>query len=114
MEGRWRGAYANDPHPYSHSPVLTTRPVAKRSAAKGASGLSAYAFARKYQIAYTTLCAWRRRESKGSTSIGFTEVELRGSSAEALIIEVGHHARLRVSTAEQMQLAAQFIKHLEA
>ena len=74
------------------------------------SGLSAAAFARQHGIGYTTLCGWRHRRAKAKASPAFVEVELPGPAAAAeLLIEVGAYARLRISSAGQVELAARFL-----
>jgi len=73
------------------------------------SGLSAAAFARQHDIGYTTFCGWRHRQTKAKASPGFIEVELPGPAAVELLIEVGAHTRLRISSAGQVELAARFV-----
>src|SRR5512136_605048 len=74
------------------------------------SGLSAAAFARQHDIGYTTFCGWRHRRTKAKASPGFIEVELPGRRAAVeLLIEVGAHTRLRISSAGQIELAARFL-----
>jgi hypothetical protein len=72
--------------------------------------LSAAAFARQHGIGYTTFCGWRHRRAKTKASPTFVEVELPGPVAAVdLLIEVGAHTRLRVSSAGQVELAARFL-----
>ncbi len=79
------------------------------------SGLSAAAFARQQGIGYTTFCGWRHRRAKTKVSPAFVEVEVpEPSGAVELLIEVGVHARLRISSAAQMELAARFLHHFNA
>ena len=79
------------------------------------SGLSAATFARQHGIGYTTFCGWRHRRAKTKASPAFVEVELPGSAAEVeLLIEVGAYARLRISSAGQVELAARFVHCLNA
>lgn len=74
------------------------------------SGLSAAAFARQHGIGHTTFCGWRHRQTKAKASPGFIEVELPGPAAAVeLLIEVGAHTRLRISSAGQVELAARFV-----
>jgi hypothetical protein len=74
------------------------------------SGLSAAAFARQQGIGYTTFCGWRHRRAKAKLSPAFVEVELPGRAAAVeLLIEVGAHVRLRISSAGQAELAARFL-----
>jgi hypothetical protein len=78
------------------------------------SGLSAAAFARQQGIGYTTFCGWRHRRAKTKPP-AFVEVELPGPAAAVeLLIEVGAHARLRISSAGQVELAARFLHHFNA
>lgn len=79
-----------------------------------ASGLSAYAFARKYPLPYTTIIQWLRRARSAPKDICFTEVELPAPASEPLILEVGAHVRLRLTSSSQMSLAVQLIKLLQA
>ena len=72
--------------------------------------MSAAAFARQHDIGYTTFCGWRHRPTKAKASPGFIEVELPGpAGAVELLIEVGAHTRLRISSAGQVELAARFV-----
>jgi hypothetical protein len=78
------------------------------------SGLSAYAFARKHHIAYSTFCQWRQQRDR-LTPVSFTEVEIaRPGPAEPLVVELGPHARVCVSSPEQLELVAGLLKHLQA
>lgn len=100
------------------------------------SGLSAAAFARKHQLNYTTFCGWTRerrlrsirdgasaplsrvwraRQSRATGSSAFVQVELAAPpGADALIVELGNHARLRIESAGQLALAAQLLRRLDA
>ncbi len=93
-------------------------PASRRSqllAAFDRSGLSAAAFACQHGIGYTTFCRWRHRWAKTKTSPGFVEVELPGPTAAVeLLIEVGAHTRLRISSAGQAELAARFVHFFNA
>ena len=74
------------------------------------SGLSAAAFARQHDIGYTTFCGWRHRRTKAKAAPIFVQVELPGPAAAVeLLIEVGAHTRLRISSAGQVELAARFV-----
>jgi hypothetical protein len=88
-------------------------PPSRRSqllAAFDRSGLSAAAFARQHGIGYTTFCGWRHRWAKTKVSPAFVEVEVAGPTAAVeLLIEVGAQARLRISSAGQIELAARFL-----
>ena len=74
------------------------------------SGLSAAAFARQQGIGYTTFCGWRYRRAETKAPPAFVEVEVPGPAAAVeLLIEVGAHTRLRISSAGQVELAARFL-----
>lgn len=76
------------------------------------SGLSAYAFARKQSLPYSTLIQWiKKPKAKG---IAFTEVQLPHHATEPLILEVGPHARLRLTSSSQIALAVEFLKRFQA
>lgn len=69
------------------------------------SGLSAAAFARRHGVHYTTFCGWRQRRAKASPK--FVQVELEAAAAPVpLVIELGARARMRITSAEQLPLAA--------
>jgi len=93
-------------------------PPSRRSqllAAFDCSGLSAAAFARQQGIGYTTFCGWRHRRARVKAIPAFVEVEVPGPAAAVeLLIEVGPHARLRLTSAAQMELAARFLHHFNA
>ena len=79
------------------------------------SGLSAAAFARQHGIGYTTFCGWRHRQTKTKSSPAFVEVQLtKPAAAIELWIEVGAHARLHLSSASQIELAAQLLHRFNA
>jgi len=79
------------------------------------SGLSAAAFARQQGIGYTTFCGWRHRRAKAKALPAFVEVEVpTPAAAVELLIEVGPHARLRLSSAGQVELAVRFLHHFNA
>lgn len=76
------------------------------------SGLSAAAFARQHGIGYTTFCGWRHRRAKAKASPAFVEVELSEPAAMAeLLVEVGAHGRLHLTSAGQIDLAVRFLHH---
>ena len=76
------------------------------------SGMSAAAFARQQGIGYTTFCGWRHRQSKAPPAPAFVEVEVAAPAAAVeLWIELGAHARLRLTSAAQVELAARFLHH---
>jgi transposase-like protein len=79
------------------------------------SGLSAAAFARQQGIGYSTLCAWRQRQSKAEPTHGFLEVEVGAPSTPGeLWIELGPPVRLRLTSAAPIAWAAQLLHHLNA
>jgi transposase-like protein len=79
------------------------------------SGLSAAAFARQHGLHYTTFCGWRHRQAKARPSPGFVQVELPTPAAPVqLLIELGRSGRLRLSSASQIELAAQLLHRLNA
>ena len=79
------------------------------------SGLSAAAFARQHALNYTTFCGWRQQRAKTKTSPGFVQVELPTPAAPAeLTIELGAQARLRITSASQIGLAARLLQALNA
>jgi hypothetical protein len=79
------------------------------------SGLSAAAFARQHGLTYTTFCGWRQRRAQPQSAPGFVQVELPAAPAPvALLIELGAQARLRLTDASQIELAAQLLQHLNA
>ena len=79
------------------------------------SGLSAAAFARQEGLCYPTFCAWRYRRSKTKAAPAFIEVEMPAQAAATeLCIEVGTHARLRLTSASQIELAVGFLHRFNA
>ena len=77
------------------------------------SGLSAAAFARRHDLHYTTFCNWRHRRTKSSP--GFVQVELSAPTAPVeLTIELGAHARIRITSSDQVDLASRLIRVLNA
>ena len=85
---------------------------AKFLAAFDQSGLSAAAFARQQGLNYTTFCGWRHRRA---ASLNFVQVELAGAPAPAeLVIELNGRARMRISSAGQIELAARLLQALNA
>ena len=78
------------------------------------SGLSATAFAHQHGIVYSTFCQWRARRPRRAPA-AFTEVEiLRSPTPEPLVVELGPHARMRVTSIEQLELAAGLLKQLQS
>jgi len=79
------------------------------------SGLSAAAFARQHSIGYTTFCGWRHRRAKTQPSPAFVQVELSEPTAPVeLLIELGAPARLRITSASQIEWAARLLHRLNA
>jgi transposase len=77
------------------------------------SGLSAADFARRHDIHYTTFCSWRRRRDQVKASPAFVQVELDSAGPPSeLVIEMGA-ARLRLTSAAQIPLAAQLLRALQ-
>lgn len=79
------------------------------------SGLSAAAFAREHGVGYSTFCGWLHRQAKARPSPAFVEIEVSAPAAAVeLWLEVGAHARLCLTSEAQLELAAQFLQHVEA
>jgi transposase-like protein len=77
------------------------------------SGLSAAAFARQHQIAYSTFCQWRSKRRRRPHPT-FAEVEiLRPAAPAPVVIELSPHARMRLESPDQVELAAALLKHLQ-
>lgn len=77
------------------------------------SGLSAATFARRHGIHYTTLYAWRRQQAKASP--GFVQVELSAPTAPVEVtVELGGPARMRITSLDQVDLAARLLRALNA
>jgi hypothetical protein len=84
----------------------TSSERAKLLSAFDRSGLSAAAFAREHQIHYTTFCGWRQRREKARAP-EFIEVErLEPGVSSDLLVELGAKIRLRISSSDQVPLAA--------
>jgi hypothetical protein len=100
----------------SHRPAKSRTSAARRArllAAFDRSGLSAAAFARQHGLTYTTFCGWRHRRARTKPSPGFVQVELPAAPAPVeLLIELGAHARLRLTCVGQLDLAARLIQAL--
>lgn len=96
-------------------PRTSSRRRTQLLAAFDRSGLSAAAFARQEGLCYTTFCAWRSRRPKPQASPAFVEVEMPAQAATTeLCIEVGTHARLRLTSASQIELAVGFLHRFNA
>jgi transposase-like protein len=101
--------------PSARRPRTSPRQRAQFLAAFERSGLSAAAFARQQGIGYSTFCGWRHRQARPHSSPVFVEVELSEPTAPAeLCIELGAAARLRLSSAAQIDLAARLLHRLHA
>ena len=96
---------------------LRTRTSAPRRAqllaAFERSGLSAAAFARQHHLHYTTFCNWRQRQGQAKSAPDFVQVELPPPPAPAeLVLELGPFARVRITKAGQLELAARLLQVL--
>lgn len=78
------------------------------------SGLSAAAFARKHRLHYTTFAAWRHRSARKKQPIAFAQVELAPSEPTCLTLEVGTLVRVRLTSADQIELAARLLRCLQS
>jgi hypothetical protein len=80
--------------------------------------LSASAFARQQGLNYTTFCGWRQRQGQAGVSPGFVQIQLAEPEAAVaaveLVIELGSAARLRLTSREQLPLAAHLLQALNA
>lgn len=77
------------------------------------SGLSAAVFARRHGLRYSTFCGWRQRQAKAEPVPGFVQVELPFFDAPAgLVIELGTFARMRLTDAGSIALAARLLQAL--
>jgi len=94
---------------------ITPSRRSKFLAAFDRSGLSCVAFARQQGLNYTTFCGWRHRRTKGKASPGFVQVELASVPAPAeLVVELSGNARVRLSSAGQIELATRLLQALNA
>jgi hypothetical protein len=92
-------------------------PAARRAkllAAFDRSGLSAVAFARQQGLTYTTFCGWRQRRTKTKPSTGFVQIEVATPAPAELVIELNARARMRITSAGQIELAARLLQALHA
>ena len=84
------------------------------------SGLSIAGFAREHDISYQTFYAWvaqraGKRPRAAKPKVYFAEVELEPAGmSEPIVVELGRQARMRISSAQQVGLAARLLKELEA
>ena len=77
------------------------------------SGLSAAVFARRHGLPYSTFCRWRQRQTKAEPAPGFVQVELPCSDPPAgLVIELGPSARISLTEAHSIALAARLLQAL--
>ena len=101
---------SNGSFPRRRAPRIDAARRTQLLAAFDCSGLSVAAFARQQGIHYTTFHGWRRAQAK--TSPAFVQVELSPPAAPAeLVLELGV-ARLRLSSAAQLSLAARLLQTL--
>ena len=79
------------------------------------SGLSAAVFARQQGLNYTTFCGWRHRRAQAKAPPNFVQVEVASAPAPAeLVIELSERARLRLTSAGQIELAVRLLQALNA
>jgi len=103
---------SNGSFPRRRAPRIDAARRTQLLAAFDCSGLSVAAFARQQGIHYTTFHGWRRRRAQAKTSPAFVQVELSPPAAPAeLVLELGV-ARLRLSSAAQLSLAARLLQTL--
>ena len=78
------------------------------------SGLSAAAFARQHRLHYTTFCGWRARQAKANPLPGFVEMEVSAPlpARAELVLELGPHARVRITDVGQLELAVRLLQAL--
>jgi hypothetical protein len=75
------------------------------------SGWSAAAFARQQGLHSTTFCNWRQRQGPAKPSPDFVQVELTPPEIPtALVIELGPSARVRRTSAGQIELAVRLLQ----
>jgi hypothetical protein len=71
------------------------------------------AFARQHRIRYTTFCGWRQRHAQAKPEPAFVQVELSAPPLPVeLVIELGGQARVRLTSASQLDLAARLLHRL--
>ena len=98
--------------PRPHRKPTDPKRRAEILAAFDRSELTAASFARRHGIHYTTLYAWRRR---AKASPEFVEVELPTPAALVeLTVELGAHARMRITSIDQVELAVRLIQAFNA
>ena len=98
--------------PRHHRKSTDPKRRAQLLAAFDRSELTAASFARRHGIHYTTLYAWRRR---ARASPEFVEVELPAPATPVeLTVELGVQARIRLTSVDQVELAARLIQALYA
>jgi transposase-like protein len=77
--------------------------------------LSAAAFARHHGLNYTTFSRWRQRQRKTNSAPSFVQVEVSEPAAPVeLLVELGAHARLRITSVRQLEWAAGLLRHFNA
>jgi len=76
------------------------------------SGLSAAAFARQHHLHYTTFCNWRQRQSRAKPAPDFLQLEWPPPAPVELVLELGAGARVRITDAGQIELAARLLQGL--
>src|SRR5262245_17421304 len=84
------------------------------------SGLSIAGFARKHDLAYNTFYAWVAQRAcrparTAQPKVCFAQVELEPAGLfEPIVVELGRQGRMRLSSPQQVPLAARLLKELEA
>jgi len=87
------------------------------------SGLSAAEFARQQGLTYSTFCGWRHRRDQAKPpacakatagrSPDFVQIEVpRPAASDHLVIELAAGARIRISSAGQIELAVRLLQSL--
>ena len=66
------------------------------------SGVSAHAFARPNSLPYTTRVQWLKKSGPAPRPVSFTEVSLAAPPPEPLVLELGPHARLRLTSSSHI------------
>jgi len=117
-----RGRSMNQSLSLTPSPRHPISPTRRRQLVEEyeGSGLSIAEFARKHDIRYQTFYAWLAQSiakppRAAQPKVCFAEVELEPTGAcESIVVELGRQARMRLSCAQQVGLAARLLKELEA
>jgi transposase-like protein len=79
------------------------------------SGQSAAAFARDHGIGYSTFFSWRAQRTRTPSGPEFVEVQLSvPATPQPLVIELGAHARLPITSPGQIDYAVRLLQALNA